>query len=61
MLYGVNGVPLVYVIRKNEVPEERKIYANFTQECIEKCKLTGQEFAEDSKYVHNIIQSLNVG
>jgi hypothetical protein len=26
-----------------------------------KCKLTGQEFAEDSKYVHNIIQSFIVG
>ena len=61
MLYGVNGVPLVYVIRENEEPEEGKIYANFTQECIERCKLTGQEFAEDSKYVHNIIQSLIVG
>jgi hypothetical protein len=61
MLYGVNGVPLVYVIRKNEVPEEMKIYANFTQEYIEKCKLTGQEFAEDSIYVHKIIQALIVG
>jgi hypothetical protein len=37
MLYGVNGVPLVYVIRENEEPEEGKNYANFTQECIEKC------------------------
>jgi hypothetical protein len=61
MLYGVNGFPLVYVIRENEEPEEGKTYANFTQECIEKCKLTGQEFAEDSKYLHNIIQSLIVG
>jgi hypothetical protein len=61
MLYGVNGVPLVYVIRENEDLEEGKIYTNFTHECIEKCKLTGQEFAEDAKYVHNIIQSLIVG
>jgi hypothetical protein len=61
MLYGVNGVPPVYVIRENEEPEERKTSANFTQECIEKCKLTGQELAEGSKYVHNIIQSLIVG
>jgi hypothetical protein len=61
MLYGVNGVPLVYVIREKEEPEEGKSYANFTQECIEKCKLNGQEFAEDYKYVHNIIQSLIVG
>jgi hypothetical protein len=28
---------------------------------IQKCKYIGQEFAEDSKYVHNIIQSLTVG
>jgi hypothetical protein len=32
MLYG----PLVYVIREIEEPEEAKIHANFTQECIEK-------------------------
>jgi hypothetical protein len=30
MLYGVNGVPLVYVIREKEVPEEGKIYTSFT-------------------------------
>jgi hypothetical protein len=41
MLYGDNGVPLVYVSRENEQPEEGKTYANLTQECIEKCKLTG--------------------
>jgi hypothetical protein len=57
---GVNGVPLVYVIHENEEPEG-KTYASITQDCIEKCKLTGQEFAEDSKYVQNIIQSLIVG
>jgi 3-methyladenine DNA glycosylase/8-oxoguanine DNA glycosylase len=61
MLYGVNGVPLVYVIRKDERPEEGKTYDNFTQESIEKCKLSGQEFVEDAKYVHNIIQALIVG
>jgi hypothetical protein len=55
MLYDINGVTLVYVIRENEQPGEEKTYANFTQEFIEKCTLTGQEFAEDSKYVHNII------
>jgi hypothetical protein len=36
MLYGVNGVPLVYVIHEIEESEEGKTYANFTQECIEK-------------------------
>jgi hypothetical protein len=48
MLYGVNGVPLVYLVRGNEEPEQGKTYTKFTQECIENCKLTGQEFAEDS-------------
>jgi hypothetical protein len=47
MLYGVHVVPLVYVIRENDDPEEGKTYATFTQECIEKSKLTGQEFTED--------------
>jgi hypothetical protein len=36
MLYGVNGVPSVYVNDVNGEPEEGKTYANFTQECIEK-------------------------
>jgi hypothetical protein len=45
MLYGV---PLVYVILENEKPEEGKVYTNSTQECLEKCKLTGQELDEDS-------------
>jgi hypothetical protein len=58
---GVNGVPLVYVFREKEEPEEGKTYASFTHECIEKCRLNGQEFTEDSKYVHNVIQSLIVG
>jgi hypothetical protein len=57
---GVNGVTLVYVIHENEEPEG-KTNASITQDCIEKSKLTGQEFAEDSKYVQNIIQSLIVG
>jgi hypothetical protein len=60
MLYCVNCVRLVNVISENEDPEEGN-YADFTQECIEPCKLTGQEFAEDLKHVHNIIQSLFVG
>jgi hypothetical protein len=52
MLHGVNGVPLVYV---------RAVYDSFTQQCIDNCELTGQEFAEAAKYVHTIIQFLVVG
>jgi hypothetical protein len=58
MFYGVNSVPLVYVIRENRDPEEGKTYGNFTQECIEKCTLAEQEFSEDSKYVHNVLSNL---
>jgi hypothetical protein len=47
MLYGVKGIPLVYVILDNEDPEEGKVYTNFTQKCLEKCKLTGQEIDVD--------------
>jgi hypothetical protein len=57
MLCGVDGVPLVYIIRENEDSKEGTFNDSFAQECIDKCKLTGQEFAEDAKYVHNIIQS----
>jgi hypothetical protein len=28
MLYGVNGVPLFYIIREKEVPEEGKVYTS---------------------------------
>jgi hypothetical protein len=62
MIFGVNGIPLVYVIREHvETPNPQEAYESFTQECIAKCRLEGPEFVEDSKHVHQIIQSLVVG
>jgi hypothetical protein len=57
---GVNGVPLAYVIREEE-HEAGTVYPSFVEECIARARLDGTEFAEDSRTVHQIIQSLTVG
>jgi hypothetical protein len=61
MLHVFNGVPLVYFICENEEPKEGTVYDSFIQEHIDNCKVTGQEFAEDTNYAHYVIQSLVVG
>ena len=36
LMRGVTGVPLVYVIRRDETPPEGEVYASFDEECIVK-------------------------
>ena len=57
---GVNGVPLVYVVRENDHVEGTK-YASFAEECISKAKLSGPHFEADAKHVHQIIMTLTIG
>lgn len=61
MILGVTGVPLIYVIREHEVPEEGMEYGNFEEECIAKCPLVGPAFEQDSKTVHQIVVSYTTG
>jgi hypothetical protein len=58
---GVTGVPLVYVIRRDETPPEGEVYASFDEECIAKAPLSGPAFDADARSVYLIIQPLVLG
>jgi hypothetical protein len=60
ILLGVNGVPLVYVIREKEA-EPGATYDTFFEESVAKARLEGPEFEADSLQVHQIIRALTVG
>ena len=53
-IIGVNGVPLNYVTRENKVPILRG-YANWEEKVIGASPLSGRDFKQDAKTVHNII------
>jgi hypothetical protein len=57
---GINGVPLAYVIREED-HMDGTVYPSFVEECVARARLDGTEFVEDSRTVHQIIQSLTVG
>ena len=61
ILIGVQGVPLLYVIREVEDPPEDAVYDNFTEMCIARCPLTGPKFEADARKVHQIIVSYCTG
>jgi hypothetical protein len=62
ILLGVNGVPLVYVIREKEA-EPGATFETFFEESVAKARrLEGRpEFEADSLQVHQIIRALTVG
>lgn len=60
ILVGVNGVPLIYVIREDEADPTTE-YDTFIEETIAKARLVGPEFEADSLQVHQIIRALTVG
>jgi hypothetical protein len=61
ILTGVQGVPLVYVIRQREAPDADQTFDSFVAESIAKCPLTGPRFEADARQVHHIIASLTTG
>lgn len=61
ILLGVFGVPLAYVIRETEEPEEGEEFGTFVEECIAKCPLEGPKFEADARKVHQIITSYTTG
>ena len=53
---GVTGIPLSYVIRELEVPEEDCEYASLTERMIACASLlVGQYYIADSRRVHNLL------
>jgi hypothetical protein len=56
-LLGVNGVPLSYVIRKQEEPDLDTPFDNFIDLQVARAPLNGPAFQADARKVHNHIMS----
>jgi hypothetical protein len=52
---GVNGIPLSYVVREDEDPEDGVEYLTFTERMIARAPLKGQYFEADSRRVHTLL------
>ena len=58
---GVNGIPLSYVVRENEAPEDGEEYASFMERMIKRTPLEGQYFLADSRRVHQLLHGFLQG
>jgi hypothetical protein len=52
---GVSGIPLSYVVRDNEEPDEDEMYLSFNERMIAHAPHTGQYYEADSRCVHNLL------
>ena len=52
---GVNGIPLSYVVREQEDPEEGADYETFKERMIARAPLTGQYYVADTGRVHTLL------
>lgn len=52
---GVNGVPLSYVIREKDIPDDGDEYDSFDERLVKRAPLTGQYFKADTKRVHTLL------
>ena len=58
---GMNGIPLSYVIRRNELPIRSNTYCDFTEECITCTPLSGVAYEADRSTVHQSLVSFTTG
>ena len=56
-LPGVNGVPLLYVVRESEVLDPGTEYGSFNEQAVACAPLTGPTFQADSRKVHQLLKS----
>jgi hypothetical protein len=56
-LQGVSGVPLSYVVREKEKPDEGAEYGSFNERAIACAPLEGPTYQADSRKVHQLIKS----
>ena len=59
--FGVDGVPLNYVIRLNDAPDHATAFLDFTDKCVACAPLQGPAFDADKRKVHQIIVSFTKG
>ena len=61
-LTGVNGVPLSYIVRENDLPPtDGRVYSNFMEETVYCAPLNGTIFNADKNTVHQAILSFTTG
>ena len=60
-LYGTLGVPLTYVIRKLEIPDETTVYSTFVEEYISRAPFIGNRYEADTRQFHQLILSSTQG
>jgi hypothetical protein len=55
---GVSGVPLSYVVREKEIPDDDEVeYDTFDEEATARAPLTGSAFQADARKVHQLVKS----
>ena len=59
--FGVDGVPLSYIIRANDDPDHSTTFTDFTDECIACTPLSGPVFDADKRQVHQFLVSFTQG
>ena len=59
--FGVDGVPLNYIIRINDAPDHTTVFQDFTDKCVACAPLIGPAFDADKRKVHQIILSFTQG
>ena len=59
--YGVDGVPLAYVIRSNFLPDRTTTFNDFNEEAIACAPLSGPAFDADKRRVHQLMVSFTQG
>jgi len=58
---GGNGIPLSYVIRKNDLPRSNGNFSDFLSQTIECAPLTGEYYMADRVTVFNMLVSFTTG
>ena len=56
-IYGVDGVPLSYIIRPNDAPDRTTTFSDFNERAIACAPLNGAAFEADKRQVHQIMVS----
>ena len=59
--YGVDGVPLSYVIRDNDAPDRMTAFTDFNERAIACAPLSGAAFDADKRRVHQLMVSFTQG
>ena len=59
--FGVDGVPLNYIICINDNPDHNTVFQDFTDKCVACAPLTGPAFDANKRKVHQILVSFTQG